>query len=44
MKQTIGRRCTICNHPARPQIDLAIATARFASPVAIARSICGRAG
>jgi hypothetical protein len=26
MKQTIGRRCTICNHPARPQIDLAIAT------------------
>ena len=26
MKQTTGRRCTICNHPARPRIDLAIAT------------------
>jgi hypothetical protein len=26
MKRTIGLRCTICNHPARPQIDLAIAT------------------
>ena len=26
MKQSIGLRCTICNHPARPQIDLAIAT------------------
>jgi hypothetical protein len=26
MKPTIGLRCTICNHPARPQIDLAIAT------------------
>ena len=26
MKRTHGLRCTICNHPARPQIDLAIAT------------------
>jgi hypothetical protein len=26
MKQSVGLRCTICNHPARPQIDLAIAT------------------
>jgi len=26
MKRTTGLRCTICNHPARPQIDLAIAT------------------
>ena len=26
MRRTIGLRCTICNHPARPQIDLAIAT------------------
>ena len=26
MKPTAGLRCTICNHPARPQIDLAIAT------------------
>src|SRR5436305_14561749 len=26
MKRTGGLRCTICNHPARPQIDLAIAT------------------
>src|SRR5689334_8591450 len=26
MKRPIGGRCTICNHPARPQIDLAIAT------------------
>src|SRR5215467_14477862 len=25
-KRTVGLRCTICNHPARPQIDLAIAT------------------
>jgi hypothetical protein len=22
----MGLRCTICNHPARPRIDLAIAT------------------
>src|SRR5438105_11456884 len=26
MKRTVGLRCTVCNHPARPQIDLAIAT------------------
>ena len=26
MKWAVGLRCTICNHPARPQIDLAIAT------------------
>jgi hypothetical protein len=26
MKRAVGLRCTICNHPARPQIDLAIAT------------------
>jgi hypothetical protein len=26
MRRTVGLRCTICNHPARPQIDLAIAT------------------
>jgi len=26
MKRTVGLRCTICNHPARPRIDLAIAT------------------
>ena len=26
MKRTSGSRCTICNHPARPQIDLAVAT------------------
>src|SRR5690348_7655916 len=26
MERTVGLRCTICNHPARPQIDLAIAT------------------
>ena len=26
MTRTAGSRCTICNHPARPQIDLAIAT------------------
>ena len=26
MKRSVGPRCTICNHPARPQIDLAIAT------------------
>jgi hypothetical protein len=26
MRRTAGLRCTICNHPARPQIDLAIAT------------------
>jgi len=26
MKPTAGRRCTICNHPTRPQIDLEIAT------------------
>ena len=26
MKQPVGLRCTICNDPARPQIDLAIAT------------------
>ena len=26
MKRTVGQRCTVCNHPARPQIDLAIAT------------------
>ena len=26
MKGAVGLRCTICNHPARPQIDLAIAT------------------
>ena len=25
MKRSVGLRCTICNHPARPQIDLAIA-------------------
>ena len=26
MKRTAGLRCTICEHAARPQIDLAIAT------------------
>ena len=26
MKRSVGLRCTICNHPARPQIDLAIST------------------
>src|SRR5204863_3749833 len=26
MTRPVGLRCTICNHPARPQIDLAIAT------------------
>src|SRR5690349_20915770 len=26
MKRSVGLRCTICNHPARPQVDLAIAT------------------
>jgi hypothetical protein len=26
MKRPVGLRCTICNRPARPQIDLAIAT------------------
>ena len=26
MKRSVGLRCTICKHPARPQIDLAIAT------------------
>src|SRR5215831_16993307 len=26
MKRAVGRRCTICNHPTRPQIDLEIAT------------------
>ena len=26
MKRSAGLRCTVCNHPARPQIDLAIAT------------------
>src|SRR5215469_10334981 len=26
MKRGVGLRCTICNYPARPQIDLAIAT------------------
>jgi len=26
MKRTVGPRCTICNHSARPQIDLATAT------------------
>ena len=26
MKRPVGLRCTICNHPARPQIDLGIAT------------------
>ena len=26
MRRPVGLRCTICNHPARPQIDLAIAT------------------
>jgi hypothetical protein len=26
MRRTAGLRCTICKHPARPQIDLAIAT------------------
>jgi hypothetical protein len=26
MKRSVGLRCTICNHPARPLIDLAIAT------------------
>ena len=26
MRRPVGRRCTICNHPTRPQIDLAIAT------------------
>ena len=26
MKRTAGLRCTICNHPARPQIDPAVAT------------------
>ena len=26
MRRIVGPRCTICNHPARPQIDLAIAT------------------
>jgi hypothetical protein len=26
MKRPVGLRCTIYNHPARPQIDLAIAT------------------
>jgi hypothetical protein len=25
-KRSVGLRCTICTHPARPQIDLAIAT------------------
>ena len=25
-KRSVGLRCTICKHPARPQIDLAIAT------------------
>ena len=25
-KHGVGLRCTICNHPSRPQIDLAIAT------------------
>ena len=25
-KHGVGLRCTICNHPCRPQIDLAIAT------------------
>src|SRR5690349_22204067 len=25
MRRIVGPRCTICNHPARPQIDLAIA-------------------
>src|SRR5438477_11679816 len=29
MKRTVGLRCTICNHPARPQIDLAIANRGF---------------
>jgi hypothetical protein len=26
VKRAVGLRCTICNHPARPRIDLAIAT------------------
>src|ERR1700756_3727735 len=26
MRRPVRQRCTICNHPARPQIDLAIAT------------------
>src|SRR5438067_8035624 len=26
MRRIVGPRCTICNHTARPQIDLAIAT------------------
>ena len=26
MKRPVGLRCTICKHPASPQIDLAIAT------------------
>src|SRR5439155_3788038 len=26
MKRPVGLRCTICNHPAQPRIDLAIAT------------------
>jgi hypothetical protein len=26
VKRPVGLRCTICNHPVRPQIDLAIAT------------------
>jgi hypothetical protein len=34
MKPTAGLRCTICNHPARLQIDLAIPTGLSKRPVA----------
>jgi len=41
VRRTVGPRCTICNHPARPQIDLAIATGLSKRAVA-ARFVASR--
>jgi hypothetical protein len=42
VSRAVGLRCTICNHPARPQIDLAIATGL--PERAIAQALPGLAG
>ena len=42
MKRSVGLRCTICNHPARPQIDLAIATGLSKRAVAVSRDAVWR--
>ena len=43
VSRAVGLRCTICNHPARPQIDLAIATGLPKRAIAQAGVLLARA-